>query len=84
MATEEISATEEKIDLKRILSSVRLNPEVDSPAPMIKEGLELDASVKREEDRFLSGLAAMLLNIDTSQPSRFDKAQVLKILARID
>lgn len=84
MATEEVSATEDKIDLKRILSSVRLNPDVDTPLPMIKEGLELDASVSREEDRFLSGLAAMLLNIDTSQPGRFDKAQVLKILARID
>lgn len=84
MATEEISATEEKIDLKRILSSVRLNPEIDGPAPLIKEGLELDASVKRDEDRFLSGLAALLLNIDTSQPGKFDKASVLSVLARID
>jgi len=84
MATEEISATEEKIDLKRILSSVRLNPDVEGPASMIKEGLELDASAAREEDRFISGLAALLLNIDTSQPGKFDKGAVLKVLANID
>lgn len=84
MATEELSAEAEKIDLKRFLSSVRLNPEIDAPAPLIKEGLEFDASVKRDEDRFLSGLAALLMNIDTSQPGKFDKAAVLKVLGRID
>jgi len=88
MATEETvqtaESTREAIDLKRFLSSMRLNPDVSEPIPAISEGLELASKPLREEDRFLSGLAAMLLNIDTSQANKFDKAQVLKVIARID
>jgi type VI secretion system protein ImpC len=84
MATEELEKTAEAIDLKRFLSSMRLDPDVSEPSPMIKEGLEINTGAKRDEDRFLSGLAALLLNIDTSQPGKFDKAAVLKVLARID
>ncbi|MEN9897637.1 MAG: type secretion system contractile sheath large subunit [Pseudomonadota bacterium] len=76
--------TVEAIDLKRFLSSMRLNAEIDSPVPLIREGLELASDATREEDRFISGLAALLLNIDTSQPGKFDKSAIFKIIAHID
>lgn len=77
-------ATEEVIDLKRFLSSMRLDAGIDGPVSAIKEGLELESAPLREEDRFLSGLAAMLLNIDTSNVNKFDKASVLQVIGRID
>ena len=77
-------ATSEAIDLKRFLSSMRLNADIEAPVPAIKEGLELEGSSLREEDRFLSGLAAMLLNIDTASANKFDKAAVLSVIGRID
>ncbi|MEY2699883.1 MAG: type secretion system contractile sheath large subunit [Pseudomonadota bacterium] len=84
METETVQATEEAIDLKRFLSSMRLNPEIEAPVPMIREGMELSDGNMREEDRFLSGLAALLLNIDTSQPAKFDKSSILNLIAQID
>jgi len=84
MATEELEQTSTAIDLKRILSSMRLNPDISEPVPVIQEGLQVEIKPSREEDRFLSGLAALLLNIDTSQPGKFDKAAALKVIARID
>lgn len=84
MATEEIEKTAEAIDLKRLLSSMRLDPNVESPVPALGEGLQPVESTLREEDRFLSGLAAVLLNIDTTQTAKFDKAQILSAIVRID
>lgn len=83
-STQTAEATTEVIDLKRFLSSMRLNAEVEAPVPAIKEGLEREAGNLSEEDRFLSGLAAMLLNIDTSNANKFDKAAVLSVIGRID
>lgn len=84
MATEEIEKTGEAIDLKRLLSSMRLDPNVESPVPALGEGLQPVENILREEDRFLSGLAAVLLNIDTTQSAKFDKAQILSAIVRID
>lgn len=84
MATEELNKTEEALDLRRFLSSMRLNPDVGSPVPALGEGMKVSDSPLSEEDRFLSGLAAVLLNFDTSQGAKFDKAQVLNVISRID
>ncbi len=84
MATEELEKTGEAIDLKRFLSSMRLDPEVAEPVPAVKEGLQIETASLRDEDRFLSGLAAMLLNIDAAGAGKFDKALVLGVIAKID
>jgi type VI secretion system protein ImpC len=84
--TKEKVETEEKVealDLKRFLSSMRLGTEISEPVPMIQDGLETVAEEVSDEDRFISGMAALLLNIDTSA-GRFDKGMVQQVIARID
>ncbi len=84
--TKEKVETEEKVealDLKRFLSSMRLGTEISEPVPMIQDGLETVAEGVSDEDRFISGMAALLLNIDTSA-GRFDKGMVQQVIGRID
>jgi type VI secretion system protein ImpC len=84
--TKEKVETEEKVealDLKRFLSSMRLGTEISEPVPMIQDGLQTVAEEVSDEDRFISGMAALLLNIDTSA-GRFDKGMVQQVIARID
>lgn len=78
--------TEEKaetLDLQRFLSSMRLSTEVTEPVPMVQEGLTVIKEDVRDEDRFVSSLAAFLLNIDPTV-GRFDKGLVQDLIARID
>ncbi|MCK5797000.1 MAG: type VI secretion system contractile sheath large subunit [Deltaproteobacteria bacterium] len=84
MADQEV-ATKEKVevDLKRFLSSMRLDTETTDPTPMVQEGLAVVKEDVSDEDRFISGLAALLLNIDTTQ-GRFDKGSAQEAIARID
>ena len=73
----------EEIDLRRFLSSMRLSTETGDPVPMIQDDLK---SVKEDvstEDRFISGMAALLLNIDTTA-GRMDKGMVYDVIAKID
>ncbi len=77
------SAASETLDLKRFLSSMRLNPDVTEPVPMVTNYLETVAEDIGEEDRFISGLAAVLLNIDGTL-GKFDKGEVQKLVAHID
>jgi len=73
--TKEKVKTEEKVetlDLKRFLSSMRLDVEAAEPVPMLQDELQTIAEDVSDEDRFISGLAALLMNIDTSV-GRFDK-----------
>lgn len=84
--TEQSTKTEEKVetlDLKRFLSSMRLSTEVAEPVPMVQEGLTVIKEDVRDEDRFISGMAAFLLNIDPSV-GRFDKGIIQDLIARID
>jgi type VI secretion system protein ImpC len=71
----------------RFLSSMRLELGRRSaePAPMIKDGLTSVENVDQvgAEDRFISGLAAVLYNID-HDAGRFDKADVMAVVQRID
>ncbi len=84
--TEQSVKTESKaetLDLKRFLSSMRLSTEIAEPVPMVQEGLTVIKEDVRDEDRFISGMAAFLLNIDTSA-GRFDKGMIQDLIARID
>lgn len=88
MADETLQATttEEKtetLDLKRFLSSMRLSTEVSEPVPMVQDGLMTVNENVSDEDRFISGLAALLLNIDPTT-GRFDKAMIQNLVANID
>jgi type VI secretion system protein ImpC len=73
----------EELDIKRFLSSMRLRTDVKEAVPMIEASLEVLNEDISEEDRFLSGLAALLMNIDTS-PGRLDKGNIQKLIASID
>jgi len=77
------TATGEALDLKRFLSSMRLNPEIGEPVPMVTDNLETISEDIRDEDRFLSGMAAVLMNIDAGG-GKFDKGAVQTLIARID
>jgi len=78
--------TEEKtqeLDLKRFLSSMRLNTEISEPVPVIQDDFETVSAEASDEDRFLSSMAALLLNVDVSE-KRFDKGKILEVIANID
>lgn len=75
--------TEQKIDLKRFLSSMRLDTELGALTPMLGDGFQTVREEVGEKDRFISGLAAFLLNVDT-KVGRLDKANILDLLGRID
>ncbi|TWI66664.1 type VI secretion system protein ImpC [Desulfobotulus alkaliphilus] len=73
----------EALDLKRFLSSMRLSTEVSEPVPMVQDGLATVQENVSDEDRFISGLAALLMNVDPAT-GRFDKAIILDLIAKID
>ena len=73
----------EELDLKRFLSSMRLSTEVKEPVPMVQDNLQVVKEDISEEDRFLSGMAALLLNVDKSS-KRLDKGSIQELIARID
>ncbi|TYT73903.1 type VI secretion system contractile sheath large subunit [Desulfobotulus mexicanus] len=73
----------EALDLKRFLSSMRLSTEVNEPVPMVQDGLATVQEDVSDEDRFISGLAALLMNMDPAT-GRFDKAIILDLVAKID
>lgn len=84
--TKEKVETEEQVetlDLKRFLSSMRLSTEVAEPVPILQEGFTTVVEEVSDEDRFISGLAALLMNIDTTA-GRFDKATAYEVIGRID
>ncbi len=78
--------TEEKteaLDLSRFLSSMRLSTEEKEAVPMIEDNLQVLNEDVSEEDRFLSGMAALLLNTDQSA-GRLDKGNIQQLIASID
>ena len=82
MANEKMTA-EEVID--RLLSSMRIEHSESTHTALIKPGLEPANEPEKisAEDRFLSGLAALVLNVDSNN-GRFDKGKLLETVARID
>ena len=83
--TEQTTKTEEKVDLglKRFLSSMRLDSEVSEPVPMVQDSLVNVKGDVRDEDRFISGLAVFLLNVDPGV-GRLDKGSIMDLIGRID
>lgn len=84
--TQQDEKTEEQtkeLNLKRFLSSMRLSTEISGPVPMIQDELKTVKEDVSDEDRFISGMAALLLNIDPSV-RRLDKGMVKEVIARID
>ena len=78
--------TEEQVDelnLKRFLSSMRLDTEIKEPAPIVQDDLQIVKDDVSDEGRFISGMAALLLNVDTSS-GRLDKGKINELMARID
>jgi hypothetical protein len=57
----------EKIDLPRLLTSVRLNPEVPAPRPMLAENLLKVVEDVSTEERFISSMAAVVYNLDPAE-----------------
>ena len=80
---EKTEEAEKTLDLKRFLSSMRLKPEVSEPVPMIQDDLKSIERDVSEEDRFISGMAALLLNVEPVG-GKFDKGGILEVIASID
>ena len=78
----DVEATE-TIDLQRFLSSMKLSSEVGEATPMISENFSIATEEVTDENRFLSGMAALLMNIDTSA-GRLDKGEIFSTISRID
>ncbi len=73
----------EELNLKRFLSSMRLGTEVSEPVPMIQDDFQTVRTDVSDEDRFISGLAALLQNVEVSEKG-LDKGKIQEVVARID
>ena len=62
---------------------MRLSTEVKEAVPMVQDNLQVVKEDVSDEDRFLSGMAALLLNVDRST-KRLDKGSIQELIARID
>jgi len=71
------------LDLKTFLASVKLGTEVDKPTPMLQGHLERIVEEVSPEERFVSGLAAVVYNMKP-EDDRFDKQSVQELVAAID
>lgn len=80
---EKTEEKEKQLDLNRFLSSMRLDMDRQEAVPMVQDNLEVINEDISDEDRFLSGMAALLLNVDTS-PGRLDKGGIYDLIAKID
>jgi type VI secretion system protein ImpC len=75
---------ETTINLKTLLSSVRLKPENLSTAkPMLQSNLETIVLDVSAEERFASAMAAVVYNLNQTE-KRFDKATIQSLIADID
>jgi type VI secretion system protein ImpC len=83
MADEVKTKEEQKLDLKRFLSSMRLNVDVTSPRPMVSDALASVTTDVSDEERFISGMAALLFNINP-EAGRLDKGAIQDVVAKID
>ena len=77
-------ATAQALDLKKFLSSMKLNADLKAPpTPMVQENLTKVNEEVSNEDRFLSGLAVLVFNIDRKD-GKFDKSKIQDMLLKID
>lgn len=71
------------LDIKRFLTSMRLGELKSAPTPMITENLMKVTEEVSNEDRFLSGLAALVFNCDP-QGGKFEKGKIGEVVKSID
>jgi type VI secretion system protein ImpC len=71
------------LDIKRFLSSMRLGELKAAPTPMIQENLNKVTEDVSNEDRFLSGLAALVFNVEPVG-GKFEKGQIQDTLKQLD
>lgn len=69
--------------ITRLLRSMQMEASKVSLAPMIGNDFNESTEEVSQEDRFLSGLAAVLYNIEIGE-GRFEKGKVLEVVRRID
>lgn len=67
----------------RLLQTAQLDTKSTSSALMIKDNFSQSSEEVSATDRFLSGLAAVLFNVDTKN-GRYEKGQVMEAVQRID
>lgn len=80
------ATAEQAPSLSQFLSSVRLKTdvtEITKSRPMVTENLQKVTEDVTEEERFLSGLAAMVHNMDPEE-GRFDKQTIQELVTTID
>jgi type VI secretion system protein ImpC len=77
-------ATAQALDLKKFLSSMKLSADLKAaPTPMVQENLTKVNEDVSNEDRFLSGLAVLVFNIDRKD-GKFDKSKIQDLVLQID
>jgi len=81
--TQTTTTTADTLDLKQLLSSVRLNADVNQPRPMVADNLQKVMEDVSAEERFVSSMAAVVYNMDQNA-GRFDKQSIQDLIANID
>jgi len=71
------------LDIKRFLTSMRLGELKSPPTPMITENLQKVTEEVSNEDRFLSGLAALIFNLEPAS-GKFEKGKIQDAVKQID
>jgi type VI secretion system protein ImpC len=72
------------VNLKTLLSSVRLKPEnLSTTKPMVQSNLETINVDVNAEERFVSSMAAVVYNLNQDE-KRFDKQSIQNLVADID
>ena len=77
-----MSETATAIDLKRFLSSMKMTSAAP-PKPMLQNNLTTVVEDVSTEDRFVSGLAAILMNVDRGT-GKFEKGKIQEIILTIE
>jgi type VI secretion system protein ImpC len=80
---DEKTEQKEEINLARFMSSMRLSTEISEPVQMLQDEMQTITEAVSDEDRVISGLAALLYNIDITT-GRFEKGMALEAMAKID
>src|SRR5438105_10919898 len=77
----QMAETAQTVDLKKFLSSMRLSTDAKAPTPMISNNMDAVKEDVSNEDRFLSGLAILVHNVEGG---KVDKARIQDLTLRID
>lgn len=76
-------STATEVNLQSLLSSVKLGAATTALAPVVSGNFDFINEAHSIEDRFASGLAALVLNSDLTE-TKLDKAAIQSLVARID